>query len=282
MPGFAATHEPFFDPETPVATAVRDTLHIEEGKSQRALVRRPGTRVAQGIVTHIERHPVDVGRALDEWAAYCEALAHAGWVVVEVEPDEDCPDSVFVEDTMVVHGGLAVIARPGVESRLPETAGAEAAIRALGLPVERITAPGTLDGGDVLVVDDAVYVGTGGRTNAEGARQLRELLGVHVVEIPIAGVLHLKSAVTALPDGTIVGYPGLGLDATVFPSFLAVPEPTGAHVVVLGPDKVLVSADCPHSAELFYSRGFQPFVVEIGEFQKLEGCVTCLSVLVSL
>jgi dimethylargininase len=91
-------------------------------------------------------------------------------------------------------------------------------------------------------------------------------------------VLHLKSAVTALPDGTIVGYPPLVENASMFPRFLAVPEESGAHVVLLGEDRVLMAADAPRSAELFAGLGLTPVEVDVSEFQKLEGCVTCLSV----
>ncbi len=247
-----------------------------------ALVRRPGRRLAEGLVTHRERVPVDAELAAVQWAAYVAALEAAGWSPLELPALEQCPDSVFVEDTLVIEGGLAVIARPGAETRRPETAAAEEAVRALGYAVERIEAPGTLDGGDVLAAGATVYVGTGGRTNAAGARRLRELLATPVVEVAIAGVLHLKSVLTALPDGSVVGYPPLVPDA--FPRVGAtrlrpVPEPSGAQVVTLDEKTLLLAADCPRSAELLGALGYQVVTVEIGEFQKLEGCVTCLSVL---
>jgi dimethylargininase len=247
-----------------------------------ALVRRPTGNLADGLVTHIERRPVDLDLARAQWGGYLAALESAGWTPFEIAPAEDCPDSVFVEDTLVVYRGLAVVTRPGAPSRLAEVEGAEAAIRSLGLPTARIEAPATLDGGDVLAVEDTVYVGTGGRTNVEGAAQLRALLeplGAIVLEVPVAGFLHLKSAVTALPDGTVVGYPPLAPDPSHFDEFLAVPEESGSHVVTLGPRTLLLAADCPRTAELYVSLGFEPVVIEIGEFQKLEGCVTCLSVL---
>jgi dimethylargininase len=248
---------------------------------KRALVRRPGDLLAGGIVTYLERRPVDVQAAREQWAAYTAALEAAGWETVEVTPAGDCPDAVFVEDALVLHDGIAVLTRPGAASRLAELPGAEQAVRDLGYPVERIETPGTLDGGDVLRVGDTVYVGTGGRSNAAGAAQLRRLLeprGAAVIEVPVSGVLHLKTAVTALPDGTIVGHPPLVPDQP-FPAFLAVPEPSGANVVVLGERSVLVAADCPRTAELYASLGLDPVVVDIAEFQKLEGGVTCLSVL---
>ena len=142
-------------------------------------------------------------------------------------------------------------------------------------------APGTLDGGDVLKVGEVVYVGRGGRTNAEGVRQLRAILsplGATVVAIPIHRVLHLKSAVTALPDGSILGYPPAVNDPAFFPRFVPVAEESGAHVVLLGGQRLLIAADCPKSAEQLQDRGYELSVVDISEFQKLEGCVTCLSV----
>jgi dimethylargininase len=241
-----------------------------------ALVRPPGPRLANGITTHIERRPVDVELARAQWAAYVAALESAGWNTVEIAPADGCPDAVFVEDALVVSNGLAVVTRPGAEARRAELETAEAAVRALGFPVARIEQPGTLDGGDVLIVGGTTYVGTGGRTNSEGARRLGRLLGTTVVEVPVAGVLHLKTAVTALPDGTIVGHLP---PAVAFPAFRPVPEESGAHVVVLDERHILIAADCPRSAELFASLGYEPVVVDIGEFQKLEGCVTCLSVL---
>jgi dimethylargininase len=250
----------------------------------KALVRRPSPRVGDGLVTHIERSPVDASLALAQWVGYVEALEGAGWETVEVEPADDCPDSVFIEDTLVVFRGVAVIARPGAESRIQEVDAVAAVLSSFGYSPNRIEPPGTLDGGDVLQVGETVYVGTGGRTNSEGVRQLRailEPLGATVIEVPVRKVLHLKSAVTALPDGSIIGYPPLVEDPTIFPRFVPMPEASGAHVVDVGGGKLLLAADCPHSAELFSGLGYEPVIVDIGEFQKLEGCVTCLSVLLT-
>jgi dimethylargininase len=247
----------------------------------RALVREPGPRLAEGIVTHIARRAVDTALAEQQWHAYVHAMQDAGWDPVAVPPAAACPDAVFVEDTVVVYEDLAVITHPGAESRRPETSGTEAVVAGLGYEIERIRPPGTVDGGDVLKVADTIYVGCGGRTNGDGLRQLRVILerhGATVVGVPITKVLHLKSAVTALPDGSIVGYPPLVDDPAAFPGFRAVPEESGAHVVLLGGDKLLIAADCPGSAALFSGLGYTPVEVDISEFQKLEGCVTCLSV----
>ncbi len=247
----------------------------------KALVRRPSPRLDEGIVTHIDRIPVDIDLAREQWDLYVAAMNDHGWDTVEVEVAKDCPDSVFVEDTMVVYDRTAVIARPGAGTRRPETPRAEDAVAELGYRVVRIEAPGTLDGGDVLKVAGTVYVGRGGRTNGEGIRQLRAALtplGATVIGVPLTKVLHLKSAVTALPDGTVIGYPPLVDDPTMFPHFLPVPEESGAHVVLLGDDRLLMSASAPRSASLFADLGWTPVVVDISEYEKLEGCVTCLSV----
>jgi dimethylargininase len=151
----------------------------------------------------------------------------------------------------------------------------------MGCLTERITAPGTLDGGDVLKVGDTVYVGRGGRTNQAGIDQFAaivEPLGATVVAVDVRKVLHLKSAVTALPDGTVIGWDPAVDDATVFPRYVSMPEESGAHVVVLDEHTVLMAADAPRSAELVRALGYRVVCVDISEYEKLEGCVTCLSV----
>lgn len=249
--------------------------------SLRALVRRPSPRLAEGEITHIERRPVDVALALRQWEAYVAALQAEGWETIEVPAADDCPDSVFVEDTVVMYGDLAVITRPGADSRKPETAATEATLVGLGHRIARIEEPGTLDGGDVLKHGTTVWVGLGGRTNRTGFEQLAAHLepeGADVVPVALTKVLHLKSAVTALPDGTVIGYPPLVDDPGVWDRFAAVPEEPGAHVVLLGDDVVLMSAAAPRTAEALASRGLRTVTVDISEFEKLEGCVTCLSV----
>jgi dimethylargininase len=246
------------------------------------LVRPPSSRLADGIVTHLERRPVDAALARTQWDAYVAALEDAGWDVLELPPADDCPDGVFVEDVLVAYDGVSVLTRPGAEARRAELAGVEDMLASLGYPVERIEGPATLDGGDVLRAGTTVYVGVGARTNAEGVRQLRAILeprGATVLEAPVRRVLHLKSAVTALPDGSIVGYPPSIDEPALFPGLVEAPEEPGAHVVQLGGSKLLVAAGCPRSVELLTGLGYDPVVVDIGEFEKLEGCVTCLSVL---
>jgi dimethylargininase len=246
-----------------------------------ALVRPPGPRLAEGIVTHIDRQPVDLARAREQWAGYVDALRRHGWEIREVPTLETAPDCVFIEDAVVMYRGVAVITNPGSDSRKPETAAVEESVRELGCRTERITAPGTLDGGDVLKIGDTVYVGRGGRTNQAGIDQFAaivEPLGATVVAVDVRKVLHLKSAVTALPDGTVIGWDPAVDDMTVFPRYVSMPEESGAHVVVLDEHTVLMAADAPLSAGLLRSRGLDVVSVDISEYEKLEGCVTCLSV----
>lgn len=249
--------------------------------NKRALVRRPGPRLREGLVTHIERSSIDPDLALRQWEGYVAALHDAGWETIEVAPADDCPDAVFVEDAVVVYGDLAVISRPGADQRKPETAAVEDTLRQVGYRIARIEAPGTLDGGDVLKHDGTVWVGLGGRTNQSGLEQLAAALephGAHVVGVPLTKVLHLKSAVTALADGTVIGYPPLVDDTHVWSRFTEVPEEPGAHVVLLDEQTVLMSASAPRTAELLTERGLRVVAVDLTEYEKLEGCVTCLSV----
>ncbi|MGN6125079.1 MAG: dimethylargininase [Humibacter sp.] len=248
-----------------------------------ALVRIPATNLAEGIVSNIDRVPVDPTKADEQWDAYVAALSEAGWDTVEVASAEVLPDSVFVEDTAVVFGGRAIIARSGAEQRRGETPGTEAVLTDLGVRIDRIEEPGTLDGGDVLRVGDTIYVGRSERTNAEGVRQLRVLAaeeGYSVVAVPVTGALHLKSVATALPDGTVIGDASRIADTSIFDRFLAVPEPAGVAAVVLSADSVLVAASAPKTAELIADLGYKVVTVDISEFEKLEGCVTCLSILI--
>jgi dimethylargininase len=247
----------------------------------RALVRRPSPRLADGLLTHLARVPVDPDLAVRQWEGYVAALAAEGWETIEVPPADDCPDAAFVEDTVVVYADLAVIARPGADQRRPETAGTERVLGDLGFRIARIQEPGTLDGGDVLKHGGTVWVGLGGRTNRSGVEQLAALLtplGATVVGVPVTRVLHLKSAVTALPDGTVVGYPPLVDDPATWEAFLPVPEEPGSHVVLLDGQTVLMSTSAPRTRELFEERGLRVVATDISEFEKLEGCVTCLSV----
>lgn len=244
-----------------------------------AIVRLPAKTLANAI----QANPAEVNTELadEQWDAYTAAFEENGWTTKEAPFADELSDSVFVEDTVVLFDELAVITRPARDERRDEVDGVEETVGALGFTVERIMAPGTLEGGDVLKVGDTVYVGRSDRTNAEGIRQLRRIVapyGYSVVGVPLTKALHLKTAVTALPDGTFIGDPELIDEPGLLPGFLAAREPQGAPVVVLSDDTLMLSAAAPKTAELLEDLGYTVVRVDISEFEKLDGGVTCLSV----
>ncbi|MEO8528307.1 MAG: dimethylargininase [Pseudolysinimonas sp.] len=247
----------------------------------RLLVRPPSPLLAEGELTHLERVPVDPALAQEQWQTYVDVFRDRGWDLVEVDPADDYPDGVFIEDMVVVFDDLAVLTSPGAASRRGEIDSTARAVATTGLEVVRLEPPAHLDGGDVLKIGRTAYVGLGSRTDAAGIDALRALIGPRgwtVVAVPVSKVLHLKSGVTALPDGTVIGFAPLVDDPGVFSEFLAVPEPEGVAVVVLDRDSVLMSASAPRTADLLRERGLEVITTPMTEFEKLEGCVTCLSV----
>jgi dimethylargininase len=222
----------------------------------KALVRRPSPQLAEGIVTYIERSEVDMTLALAQWERYVATIADAGFEIVELPPADDCPDGVFVEDVLVVDGEVAVVTRPGAASRRPETDGLADFVAALGFRNSELEAPAKLDGGDVIRTRDGLLVGVGARTNGAGVDQLAAATGLPAATAPVVGVLHLKTGLSLLPDGSFLR--GQSLD--------------------LGDGRVLLAAGSPRAAEV-EERGFETVACDISEFQKLEAGVTCLSVL---
>ena len=247
----------------------------------RILVRPPSPRLADGQLTHLDRVWVDPDLARRQWQGYVDAFRTHGWAVTEVAAADEHPDGVFVEDPVVVFGDLAVLTSPGTPSRVGEVASVAPVVAGLGLETARIEPPGRLEGGDVLKVGRTAYVGLSSRTDHAGLARLEALVGPRgwtVVPVPVTRVLHLKSAVTALPDGTVIGFRPNVDDPDAFPGFLAVPEEHGTAVVDLGGGAVLMSADAPATTRLLEDRGLSVVTVPISEFERLEGCVTCLSV----
>jgi dimethylargininase len=247
-----------------------------------AFVRVPSAQLAEGIVTNVPRVLVDRDAADKQWDDYISALTGAGWKIVEVAPADDQPDAVFVEDAAVVLSpSVAVLTRPGAEARRAEVAAVGDRLRENGFTLYEIEAPGTLDGGDVLVVGKTVYVGRSGRTDGDGIRQLREVvamagLDLTVVAVPVTTGLHLKSSASVLPDGTVL-ISGT-LEASVFGRALRVPEGNSANVIPLDERTVLVPAAAPGTADLVADLGYTVVKVDLSEFAKIEGDPTCLSI----
>jgi len=249
-----------------------------------AVTRRVSPAFAACQLTHLERVPIDLDRAHAQHRAYEQALIAAGGLVHQLDTTAEIPDSVFVEDIAVVLPELAVITRPGAESRraeMPAVAHALAAFRSLCT----IETPGTVDGGDVLVAGRRVFVGLSTRTNAAGVGQMRQILaryGYTVDAIEVSGCLHLKSAVTAIDDATLLVNPSW-VDAAAFSDFALVAvdpaEPAAANVLRL-PDRVIFPTAFPRTAETMERRGLRVERVEVDELAKAEGAVTCCSLIV--
>jgi dimethylargininase len=246
-----------------------------------ALTREVSESISQCELSHVARQPIDIARARTQHAAYEEALREAGCRVERVPPAPGLPDAVFVEDAAVVLADIALLTRPGAASRRAETTSVQEALR----PYRRIASiepPGTLDGGDVLVVGRRVFVGRTARTNAEGILQLRALLapfGYSVVAVDVRGCLHLKSAVTAVADGLLLVQPEW-VDRRAFPNLDALDvdpdEPFAANALLVG-SQVIYPATFPRTAARLAAVGIRLLRVEADELAKAEGAVTCCS-----
>jgi dimethylargininase len=197
--------------------------------------------------------------------------------------EPDLPDSVFVEDCAVVLDEMAIVTRPGAESRRPETASVTEALRGYR-PLRFIQAPGTIDGGDVLRVGRSIHVGISDRSNADGIAQLRELLlpfSYSVEATEMRGCLHLKTAVTLVAEGTLLVNPSW-VDANAFTAMDVIEvdprEPFGANGLRIG-NALLYAADHERTEERLRQRGIQVHLVNISELAKAEAGVTCCSII---
>jgi dimethylargininase len=249
-----------------------------------ALTREVSSALAHCELTHLSRQPIDVERARAEHRLYEQALTEAGCDVDRLPAGADMPDSVFIEDVALVFDGLAVVTRPGAESRRAET---PAVAEALGRyrPVRSIEAPATMDGGDVLTLGREVFVGRSARTNDEAVTQLGRLLtpwGYSVVRVPLDVCLHLKSAVTEVGDRLLLINPQW-VSRTAFGSFDFVEvdpkEPYAANALRIG-KQVVYPASFPRTRARLEHRGVDVRSVEVGELAKAEGGVTCCSLIV--
>ncbi|MEO8379015.1 MAG: arginine deiminase family protein [Acidobacteriota bacterium] len=245
-----------------------------------AITRDVSPSIASAELTHLQRTPIDYGRAVEQHGRYRELLASLGHTVVDLPGDAAFPDCVFVEDTAIVLDDLAVITRPGAASRRGETAlMAEALAR--HRPLAFIEAPATIDGGDVLVLDDRIYVGQSARTNAAALEQLRRLTHREVFAVDVHGALHLKTAVTRVgPDTLLVNRDWL--DLTPFAGWTLIEvdpaEPFAANALLV--DDVVIY---PTAFPLTQARlaGLDVRTVDADELAKAEGGVTCCAVLCS-
>ncbi len=248
-----------------------------------ALTREVSPAMNQCELTHLERQPIDIALARKQHHAYEAALAALGCEVHQLPPDDALPDSVFVEDTALVFPELAVITRPGADSRKPECESVAAALKPYR-ELRFIQPPATLDGGDVLVLDKEVFVGQSERSNEAAIKQLQEILapyGYRVRGAPVSGCLHLKSAVTRVGERTLLLNPAW-TDASLFEGFEVIEvhpdEPYAANAVWLE-EGVVYPAAFPKTLERLRAAGIRVETVDISELAKAEGAVTCCSLL---
>lgn len=252
-----------------------------------AFTRAVSSRLAECALTHLGRQPIDAARATAQHAAYEDALRDSGYDLHRLPPLDDFPDGVFVEDTAILLGGLAVITRPGTPSRLGETLSTAAALSPHFI-IQHLVA-GTLDGGDVLRIENTLYVGQSSRTDAVGTQALEAIvspLGYWVVPVELERCLHLKTAATfaGLDDQ---GVPTLlvkpdWVDPAFFSgvSVIEVPadEPAAANCVRAG-DRILLASGSPQTAAMLRQRGFTVVEIDLSELQKAEAGGTCMSLL---
>lgn len=219
-------------------------------------------------------------------AAYEGALAELGCRIERLPSDGTMPDAVFIEDTAIVVDELAVLTRPGAESRRPEVTAVRPALARLR-PTASIEPPGTIDGGDVLRIGRTLFVGVSARSNPEGIAQLGRLLApwdYRVVGVPTHDCLHLKTAATEAAPGVVVLNPDW-VDGAVFGVERLVPvdpgEPFAGNVLRVGAVTIAAAA-FPRTNRRLEEAGVTLRTVEVSEFAKAEGGVTCCSVLVDV
>jgi len=248
-----------------------------------AITRDVSASLGDCQLSFVPRTGIDVGVATRQHEAYRAALESLGCRVIALPAEDAMPDAVFVEDVALVLDEVAVMTRPGAGSRRDEGETIEPVLAAFR-PVVAITAPGTLDGGDVLRIGRTVYVGESARSNAEGIAQLRALLAPHrydVQAVATRGCLHLKSAATQVADGVLLVQPAW-VDPAVFAGQRVIEVDPGeehaANALRIG-DGIVYPAAFPRTRRRLEEAGIAVTTVDLSELQKAEGATTCCSLL---
>lgn len=250
----------------------------------RAIIRPPGTNYAEGL-TRVPLGTPDHERARQQHAAYCEALERCGLELTQLKADERYPDSTFVEDTAVLIPAGAILTRPGAASRMGEVESIRETLSRLCPRIDTIQDPGTVDGGDVCEAGNHFFIGLSDRTNEAGAGQLAELLASYgytssTVDIRnVKDILHLKSGLAYLGDNRLVVIEALA-NRREFRSYELVrvngDEEYAANCVRVN-DYVLVAAGYPLFDQTLRGAGYKTIALEMTEFQKMDGGLSCLS-----
>ncbi len=248
-----------------------------------ALIRPVSPNMAACELTHLERQPIDVELAVRQHAEYAKALTELGCELLWAEAAPELPDSVFVEDCAIVLDELAIITRPGAESRRAETAGVEEVLRKYR-QLHHITEPGILDGGDVLVLGKEIFVGLSSRSNEQAVRQMQRILspyGYSLRGVSVNGCLHLKSAITQVSEDTVLLNPAM-IERQIFSHFKQIethPEEPFAANALLVNDTLICSLEFPRTALLLAKVCLDILLVYNSEVVKAEGGVSCCSVI---
>lgn len=249
-----------------------------------AVVRDVASSIERCELTHVAREPIDLGLARLQHEDYIEGLRRNGVEVIRLEADEAYPDGCFVEDAAVVLDELAVLTMPGSPARRGELAAVAMALEPFRRVIERVELPATLDGGDVLVVGRRIFVGSTTRTNPAGIEAFRRSVrphGYEVTAVAVPGCLHLKSAVTALDERTLLANRAW-LDAVPFAGLamldVAPEEPGAANVLRVGAE-LWAHPGYPRTFDRLRQAGFPVVPMDISEFVKAEAALTCKSLL---
>jgi len=249
----------------------------------RALTRQVSSTFAACELTFLDRRPIDVPKAIEQHRAYEACLAELGASVISLPADPRFPDGVFVEDPAIVLDEVAIITRPGAESRRGETEGIAQALAPFR-ELRYIREPATLEGGDVVHIDRTLYAGLSQRTNREGIAQLTEFLkpfGYRVIAVEVSGCLHLKSG-ACWAGGDMILANRQWINASAFRDFkiidVAGGEPSAADVLPIG-GKVLIPSNFVHTCEILQAEGVNVCPIDVSELQKAEAGVTCMSLL---
>ncbi len=248
--------------------------------SIRALVRPPSIRYINALAGRPEANSIDLEKARQQHAAYCESLELAGATVECLEPLDDFPDSVFIEDNAVILEGRAVLCSMKAASRTNEVSFLADTLQSR-VPVMRLQPPVFIDGGDVLQTDDTVFVGLSQRTGTEAVEALQSLTPKPVIPVPVKTGLHLKTSVSFLGNKVLVIRPGC-VEADCFKKFEWIEvdkdEAYAANCLAVG-DSVILPAGFPKLEQRIGQQGFRTLPVAMTEFQKADGGITCLSLL---
>lgn len=246
-----------------------------------AIVRTPGKSMVDGITTSSLGKP-DYAKALKQHHAYIMALEECGLEVVVLAPLEDYPDSTFVEDVALITPRCAIITNPGAPSRKGETVHIHQILNEFYENIESIPAPGTVEGGDIMKVGSHYFIGISERTNYEGARQLIAILEKYDLggsTIQLEEYLHLKTGVAYLENRVMVACGEL-LDQPDLESFTILPIPEeesyAANCIWIN-GTVLVAQGFPQTSRIVQDAGYPILELDVSEFQKLDGGLSCLS-----